>query len=29
MWGGGMVVGRHVDDDPKLSNWATVVFRLA
>ena len=26
---GGMVVGRHVDDDPKLSNWATVVFRLA
>jgi hypothetical protein len=29
MWGGGMVVGRHVDDGPKLSNWATVVFRLA
>jgi hypothetical protein len=29
MWGAGMTVDRHANDDIKLHNWATVVFRAA
>ena len=29
MWGAGMTVDRHVNDNPLLDNWGTVVWKMA
>jgi hypothetical protein len=28
MWGAAMTVDRHANDNPKLHNWATVVWKM-